>query len=70
VTLDRRTVVQTGLATSSTRGRTAARSYHLQVLGHGGATIALGARPLVVGASVAPTSSQAASSEREEDDDG
>ena len=43
-------MVQTGLATSSTRGRTAARSYHLQVLGHGGATIALGARPLVVGA--------------------
>jgi DNA-binding NtrC family response regulator len=53
VTLDRRTVVQTGLATSSTRGRTAARSYHLQVLGHGGATIALGARPLVVGAHAA-----------------
>jgi DNA-binding NtrC family response regulator len=50
VTLDRRTVIQTGLATSTTRGRTAARSYHLQVLGHGGATIALGARPVVVGA--------------------
>ena len=43
-------MIQTGLATSTTRGRTAARSYHLQVLGHGGATIALGARPVVVGA--------------------
>jgi DNA-binding NtrC family response regulator len=50
VTLDRRTVVQTGLATSTTRGRTAARSYRLQVLGHDGPTIALGARPVVVGA--------------------
>jgi len=43
-------VIQAGLATSSTRGRTAARSYHLQVLGHDGATLALGARPVVVGA--------------------
>ena len=43
-------MIQTGLATSTTRGRTAARSYHLQVLGHGGATLALGARPVVVGA--------------------
>jgi len=50
VTLDRRTVIQTGLATSTTRGRTAARSYNLQVLGPGGATVALGARPVVVGA--------------------
>jgi DNA-binding NtrC family response regulator len=50
VSLDRRTVIQTGLATSTTRGRTAARSYNLQVLGHGGATLALGARPVVVGA--------------------
>jgi DNA-binding NtrC family response regulator len=50
VTLDRRTVIQTGLATSTTRGRTAARSYTLQVLGQGGATVALGARPVVVGA--------------------
>jgi DNA-binding NtrC family response regulator len=50
VTLDRRTVIQAGLATSTTRGRTAARSYHLQVLGDGGATVALGARPVVVGA--------------------
>src|SRR5438477_3136022 len=43
-------MVQTGLAMSTARGRTAARSYRLQVLGHGGATIALGARPVVVGA--------------------
>jgi DNA-binding NtrC family response regulator len=43
-------VIQTGLATSTTRGRTAARSYNLQVLGPGGATVALGARPVVVGA--------------------
>jgi DNA-binding NtrC family response regulator len=50
VSLDRRTVLQTGLATSTTKGRTAARSYTLQVLGHGGATLALGARPIVVGA--------------------
>jgi DNA-binding NtrC family response regulator len=50
VSLDRRTVIQAGLATSRTRGRTAARSYSLQVLGHGGAIVALGARPVVVGA--------------------
>jgi DNA-binding NtrC family response regulator len=50
VTLDRRTVIQTGLTTSTTRGRAAARSYTLQVLGHDGATLALGARPIVVGA--------------------
>ncbi|HEX4419382.1 MAG TPA: sigma 54-interacting transcriptional regulator [Kofleriaceae bacterium] len=50
MSLDRRTVLQTGLATSTTKGRTAARSYTLQVLGHGGATLALGARPIVVGA--------------------
>ncbi|HEX3763067.1 MAG TPA: FHA domain-containing protein, partial [Kofleriaceae bacterium] len=50
MTLDRRTVIQAGLATSTTRGRTAPRSYLLQVLGQSGPTIALGARPLVVGA--------------------
>jgi DNA-binding NtrC family response regulator len=50
VTLDRRTVIQAGLATSTTRGRTAARSYTLQVLGQDGAIVALGARPVVVGA--------------------
>jgi DNA-binding NtrC family response regulator len=50
VSLDRRTVIQAGLAMSTTRGRTVARSYTLQVLGQGGATVALGARPVVVGA--------------------
>ncbi|HEV7556331.1 MAG TPA: FHA domain-containing protein, partial [Kofleriaceae bacterium] len=50
MTVDRRTVIQAGLAMTSTRGRTAPRSYNLQVLGQGGATVALGARPVVVGA--------------------
>ena len=36
VTMDRRTVLQTGLAMAATRGRTAPRSYVLQVLGQGG----------------------------------
>src|SRR5438045_2469703 len=53
VTVDRRTVLQTGLAMASTRGRTAPRTYLLQVLGHVAAShkqIAIGARPLTVGA--------------------
>ena len=50
MSIDRRTVIQTGLAMSNTRGRTAPRAYHLQVLGEGGQTVALGARPIVVGA--------------------
>jgi DNA-binding NtrC family response regulator len=50
VSLDRRTVIQAGLATSATRGRTAARSYLLEVLEREGAALALGARPVVVGA--------------------
>ncbi|HET9626528.1 MAG TPA: sigma 54-interacting transcriptional regulator [Kofleriaceae bacterium] len=50
MSLDRRTVIQAGLATTTTKGRTAARSYTLHVLGPGGATLALGARPVVVGA--------------------
>jgi len=53
VTIDRHTVIQTGLAMSTTRSRTAARSYTLQVLGQPAATtttVALGARPIVVGA--------------------
>src|SRR5499427_6140452 len=50
VTIDRRTVIQTGLAMTSTRGRTAPRSYSVQVLGQGGSTVALGARPVTVGA--------------------
>ena len=48
--IDRRTVIQTGLVTSTTKGRTAPRTYHLTVLGDGGPTVALGARPIVVGA--------------------
>jgi len=47
-------MLQTGLAMSATKGRTAARSYTLQVLSQPGATtlasVALGARPIVVGA--------------------
>ena len=53
VTFDRHTLVQTGLAMASTRGRTAARAYVLQVLGpHADAhrPVALGARPITVGA--------------------
>src|SRR5439155_26186472 len=50
VTFDRRTLIQTGLAMTSTRGRTAPRAYSLQVLGHAGPPVALGARPVVVGA--------------------
>jgi DNA-binding NtrC family response regulator len=53
VTVDRRTVLQTGLAMTSTRGRTASRSYVVQVMGQAKAShtqIALGARPLTVGA--------------------
>ena len=53
VTLDRRTLIQTGLAMTSTRGRTAPRSYTLQVLGQEGEPqrpVALGARAIVVGA--------------------
>ncbi|HEY5921653.1 MAG TPA: sigma 54-interacting transcriptional regulator [Kofleriaceae bacterium] len=47
---DRRTLIQTGLAMESTRSRTAARSYSLQVLDQSAAVVALGARPVVVGA--------------------
>jgi DNA-binding NtrC family response regulator len=52
VSFDRRTLIQTGLAMASTRGRAASRSYTLQVLGGAaaGTTIALGARPVAVGA--------------------
>jgi len=53
VTLDRRTLIQTGLAMAATKGRTAARSYTLQVLGQAGSpgqAVALGARPITVGA--------------------
>src|SRR5438034_1256734 len=50
VTFDRRTLITTGLAMSTTRGRTAPRSYSLQVLGQQMQTVVLGARPIVVGA--------------------
>ena len=53
VSFDRRTLVQTGLAMTSTRARAAPRSYVLQVLGpraDGHAPVALGARPVIVGA--------------------
>ena len=50
--IDRKTVLQTGLATAATRGRTAPRTWVLHVHGGAtpGATLALGARPIVVGA--------------------
>ena len=50
VGFDRRTLIQTGLAMTSTRGRTAPRSYSLQVLGHASPPVVLGARPVTVGA--------------------
>jgi DNA-binding NtrC family response regulator len=50
MTLDRRTVLMTGLTTAATRGRTAPRAFVAQVLGEGGAQVALGARPITVGA--------------------
>ncbi len=45
-------MIQAGLATSTTRGRTAPRSYSLQVLDQPAAStrVALGARPVIVGA--------------------
>jgi DNA-binding NtrC family response regulator len=50
VAFDRRTLIQTGLAMESTRSRTAPRAYSLQVLDQTAASIALGARTVVVGA--------------------
>jgi pSer/pThr/pTyr-binding forkhead associated (FHA) protein len=53
VSFDRRTLNQTGIAMAATRGRTAPRSYTLQVLGQRAGDhrpVALGARPVVVGA--------------------
>jgi DNA-binding NtrC family response regulator len=50
VTPDRRTVLLTGLASSATKGRTAPRSYVMQVLGQDGGNHVLGARPVTVGA--------------------
>jgi DNA-binding NtrC family response regulator len=50
VTFDRRTLIHTGLAMASTRGRTAPRSYRLQVVGQATPPVALGARAITVGA--------------------
>ncbi|HEY1558869.1 MAG TPA: sigma 54-interacting transcriptional regulator [Kofleriaceae bacterium] len=50
MSFDRRTLITTGLAMHATRGRTAPRSYTLQVLGQQATSLALGARPVVVGA--------------------
>jgi DNA-binding NtrC family response regulator len=49
VTFDRRTLIQTGLAMTATRGRTVPRAYSLQVVGQPIA-VALGARTITVGA--------------------
>jgi DNA-binding NtrC family response regulator len=50
VTVDRRTMLQTGLVNTGARARSAPRSFQLQVLGAAPQTIALGARAVVVGA--------------------
>ncbi len=47
--IDRTTLLQTGLATSATRGRTATRSWIARLVS-GGGQVALGARPVVLGA--------------------
>ena len=43
-------MIQTGLVTPNAQKRTAPRAYKLQVLGQDGAIVALGARPVIVGA--------------------
>ncbi len=43
-------MILTGLATSATKGRTVPRSYSVQVLGQAAQQVALGARPVVLGA--------------------
>jgi DNA-binding NtrC family response regulator len=50
VTVDRRTVLQTGLVNTAAKQRAAPRSFQLHVLGDAPQTVALGARALVVGA--------------------
>ncbi len=50
MTFDRRTLIQTGLAMTATRSRTAPRAYHLQVVGQSTPAVALGARAVTVGA--------------------
>ena len=49
MTFDRRTLIQTGLAMTATRGRTVPRAYSLHVVGQPTA-VALGARTITVGA--------------------
>ncbi len=48
--IDRKTVLVTGLATSATRGRTATRSWVVEVQGQDAPPVALGARPITIGA--------------------
>ncbi len=43
-------MIQTGLVTPNAQKRTAPRAYKIQVLGQDGAIVALGARPVIVGA--------------------
>jgi len=43
-------MILTGLATSATKGRTAPRSYALQIMGQTPRQVVLGARPVVLGA--------------------
>ena len=50
VSFDRRTLIQTGLAMAATKGRTAPRSYALQIVGQDAPPVALGARTITVGA--------------------
>ena len=50
VAIDRKTLLQTGLANSAARGNTAARTYIARVLGDAGAEAAIGARPVIAGA--------------------
>jgi DNA-binding NtrC family response regulator len=53
VSVDRQTMILTGLATSATKGRTVPRSFSVQISGQNGQDsrqVALGARPVVLGA--------------------
>jgi transcriptional regulator with GAF, ATPase, and Fis domain len=50
VTIDRRTLLHTGLVNAGARERTAVRSYTLQVQGDPPQTVLLGARAIIVGA--------------------
>ncbi len=52
MTVDRRTMLLTGIASSTTKGRTAPRSYVMQLLGQLGGHHVIGARPVLVGAGV------------------